>query len=158
MNVLGFFKDATGPLTGLSPGCVIREVPGGTIAASGAMVEVGGGFYYYAFSGRNVAVDYAVVCDGGESLDANDRYAIGEIPADAAEYSARIAAITSAVNSIKNAVDIIHAIEGGDWELDADAKQLVYKNHDTSEEIARFNMQDVDGSPSITSMYKRIRV
>lgn len=210
MWVLAFFKDSSGPKTGLTPSITVRKVSDGLAAASGSMVEIGDGFYRYSFS-RDTSLDYVVLCDGGEALATEDRYAVAEISANIGEYTAALAGIESdvedvyaqvtntalfkadvsdiptsgemdtklaaAVESIVGAASeatlksitttlttisaiagVILAIEKGDWVIDADNKQLVYTDADTDVEIVRFNMQDVDGTPSITSMFKRIRV
>lgn len=54
------------------------------------------------------------------------------------------------------AIDAILAIESGTWEIIG--TQMVFKAPGTNVEIARFNLYDIDGNPSASSVYKRVRI
>lgn len=53
-------------------------------------------------------------------------------------------------------LDFIKEIEGGKWEIVNN--QMIFYKDDNSTEIARFNLYDDDGDPTMTKPYKRERV
>ena len=75
--VVAYFSSSGSPATGLSPSITIRDLANNTIViSSGAMTEVGGGFYKYNFTAYQSGKDYAIICDGGSTLSAPERYSI----------------------------------------------------------------------------------
>jgi hypothetical protein len=75
MYILSFFTDEGSPKTGLTPTIKIRDVSNGSLLINGSsMSEVGDGFYRYNYAAYDSEKDYAVVCDGGISLNDADRY------------------------------------------------------------------------------------
>jgi hypothetical protein len=75
MYILSFFSDEGSPKTGLSPTIKIRDVLDGSLLINGlSMAEVGDGFYKYDYTAYDSEKDYAIVCDGGISLNDADRY------------------------------------------------------------------------------------
>jgi hypothetical protein len=66
------------PETGLSPLVTIRRVDTGAVVINqAAMTEVGGGWYKYDFATYDADLDYAINCDGGASLQDEERYTFG---------------------------------------------------------------------------------
>jgi len=56
----------------------------------------------------------------------------------------------------KDAVDFIANIEGGRWRIVSN--QMIFYAEDNVTEIARFNLFDSLGSPTMTNVYERVRV
>ena len=79
MNVTAYFESVGIPATGLSAKINIRNISTGVlVVTAGAMTEVGDGFYRYEFSAYDYTVAYSLLCDGGATLAATDRYVKGE--------------------------------------------------------------------------------
>ncbi len=78
MNILSFFTKAGSPATGLNiPTIKIIEVPSGTVSVNNQnMTELSDGFYFYDFVGYDFTKDYAILCDGGNTLIGSERYVI----------------------------------------------------------------------------------
>ena len=75
--VVAYFSSAGTPKTGLSPTVTIRDLENNTVVvSSGAMTEVGGGFYKYNFTLYNSSKDYVCMCDGSSTLSAPERYSL----------------------------------------------------------------------------------
>ena len=75
MRILAFFTDNGLPKTGLSPTIRIRDLSDDSLVITdAAMTEVGDGHYQYNFTTYDATVDYAIRCDGGNSLSNSDRY------------------------------------------------------------------------------------
>jgi len=83
----GFIRNSTGnyittvftengtPKTGLTPTATAIKISDATVAVSAAtMTEIASGFYKYNFSTIDTDEDYAVICDGGSSLNNYERY------------------------------------------------------------------------------------
>lgn len=59
-------------------------------------------------------------------------------------------------NGAGEKLDLIHDIEGGKWTIVNN--QMVFFKSDNMTEIARFNLFDEDGNPSVDSVFRRERV
>ncbi len=207
MLIIAFFSVDGVPQEGLSPTCTIRQAQDGeTVVLAAPMSHIGAGFYKYDFTARDRYKAYAVSCDGGISLPAEQRYATAIIGADyngigidaikaktdglPASTQARIDEIDAAIASIPDSsamavmlndveqnirggdetlgtlfgtiqaaagiIDTILAMTSGTWEIVG--TQMVFKAPGTNVEIARFNLYDAEGTPSASSVYKRVRV
>jgi hypothetical protein len=63
------------PKTGLTPTIDIWQISNNTKVVDGeAMTEVGGGIYKYTFTTYNKDQEYSIICDGGVTLTASERY------------------------------------------------------------------------------------
>jgi|GEM_PF-6199982 len=83
MLVIAFFSVDGVPQEELSPTCTIRRIDDGeVVVTAAAMGHVGSGFYEYDFTAQDRLKTYTVVCDGGISLPAEQRYATDVIGAD----------------------------------------------------------------------------
>lgn len=77
MYVVAYFTDSGLPKTGLSSTIRIRKVlDNSLIITDAAMIEIGDGFYKYNFSIYDSTTEYIIRCDGGNSLEDEDRYVI----------------------------------------------------------------------------------
>jgi len=65
-------------------------------------------------------------------------------------------AIDVTVQAIKNDVDFIKNIEGGKWKIIND--QMIFYASDNETEVARFNLFDEAGNPSMINVFSRERV
>ena len=78
MYITAFFTDNGVPKTSLTPTIRIRDLSDNSLVVTDAsMSEVGDGYYKYNFSSYDDTKDYAIRCDGGESLDNAERYTYG---------------------------------------------------------------------------------
>jgi hypothetical protein len=73
------------------------------------------------------------------------------------EYNATTSA-TVALESVAEDIAFIKDIEGGMWKIDRAAKQMIFYKSDNDTEVARFNLFDQNGAPSVDLIYKRLRV
>ena len=132
MFITAFFASYGTPATGLAPTITIRRVSDGvSVITAASMTELGGGFYRYNFTGFDPAQEYAIVCDGGATLDATDRYTVAStgdsgtlaqvkaksdlLPADPASQASVNTSITGAKDSIESKITTAEAnIRGAD--------------------------------------------
>lgn len=54
--------------------------------------------------------------------------------------------------------ELVYKIETGRWKIDKVAKQLIFYDPDTGDEIKRFNLLDEDGQPEAEEVYERVPV
>ena len=143
MNILSFFTDNGIPAVGLSPTVKIRDILTGLLTISGAsMIETGDGFYNYDFVGYNYETNYAIVCDGGNTLADAERYVF--------------AGNENYVNDIDNVLDTNITLSGIQADLDnpdqykADVSELALETTvlDIKERTDR-----IPDSPSPTQEY-----
>ena len=77
MYITTYFASQGVPATGLTPTIKIRDLSDNSVVINSvAMSEVGDGFYKYNFAAYDAAKDYAIRCDGGNTLSGADRYTI----------------------------------------------------------------------------------
>jgi len=75
MYVVSFFTDSGIPKIGLTPTITIIDISdNSTIINAVNMAEVSNGFYKYNFTAYNDTKDYAILSDGGATLENTDRY------------------------------------------------------------------------------------
>jgi len=78
MYITAFFTNKGVPATGLTATIRIRDVSDNSlIITDDSMIEVGDGWYKYDFTTYDATKDYAIRCDGGSTLEGNDRYTYG---------------------------------------------------------------------------------
>ena len=73
------------------------------------------------------------------------------------EYNGETSA-TVALESVSEDVTFIKNIEGGRWIIDNRLKQMTFYDDSNENEIARFNLTDALGRPSVGSVFQRTRV
>lgn len=139
MKLISFFTDCGSPKTGLSPTINVWKDDGTLVVDAQAMVEIAGGFYKYDFSGYDESLDYCIQADGGAGLEANDRYMFN----------------TNEVGQVTEDLTFLKDIEGGKWKI-VDNQMIFYKSDNTTE-VARFNLLDANGNPTMTSILERER-
>lgn len=77
MYVAAFFTENGVPKTLLTPTLRIRNLAtNALVVTDAAMSEVGDGWYKYNFTTYSASVEYAIRCDGGAGLPANERYVV----------------------------------------------------------------------------------
>ena len=72
------------------------------------------------------------------------------------EYNG-VTSATVALESVAEDITFIKDIEGGMWKIDRATKQMVFYKSDNDTEVARFDLFDMNGSPSVDLIYKRSR-
>lgn len=72
------------------------------------------------------------------------------------EYNGETPA-TVALEPVAEDIAFIKDMEGGMWQIDRVAKQMVFYKSDNITEIARFDLFDMNGKPSVDLIYKRER-
>lgn len=91
MIVTAFFTENTIPKTGLSPTILIWKTSDNSVVVNSAsMTEVAGGFYKYDFTTYVDLETYAIRCDGGAGLSAEERYTIGTFEPDVYKDTGKI--------------------------------------------------------------------
>ena len=73
------------------------------------------------------------------------------------DTSGKIDNINSLVSQISDNIDTLLDIEQGDWEIDANTKQMIFYDRN-GHELMRFNLYDKDGNLSDKNVYRRERV
>lgn len=165
-----FFTSGSTPATGLTPSIKIRNVTTTTLVETGTMSEVGDGWYKYDFSGFNAATSYAVRCDGGATLTLPERYTwvgndadiqstVWDTPAIDHITTGTMGHLQNSIHQISQSVSFIEMIEGGTWRIESD--QMVFYTSGSMIEVARFDLQDIVGTPidpSSQNPFRRVRV
>ena len=145
IDIIAFFTDNGIPKTGLNPTIKIREVTTGTLVIAGEsgdiMSELGDGWYKYQFSGDET-INYAIVCDGGSTMPTSERYV----------YAG------TELTEVHNTIDFIKQVESGRWKLDRTTNQMIFYKDDNTTELMRFNLYDIDGSPTVSGVAERRKV
>ncbi|MBI9086817.1 MAG: hypothetical protein JEZ11_24685 [Desulfobacterales bacterium] len=78
MYLTARFKTFGVPATGLSPTITIYNVTtGAAVISAQPMTEIAGGFYKYDFSAYDSTAEYIFACDGGATLEDQERYLEG---------------------------------------------------------------------------------
>lgn len=74
-TIVAFFTNQGSPETGLTPTIRIWDIGAGALVVTDeAMTELGDGFYHFSFAAYDENKDYAIRCDGGNTLDDFERY------------------------------------------------------------------------------------
>jgi len=73
------------------------------------------------------------------------------------EYNATTSA-TVYLEPMSEQVEFIKNISGGRWTIDKNSKQMIFYDDNNENEVARFNLKDAQGRPSIASVFRRERV
>ena len=73
------------------------------------------------------------------------------------EYNGETSA-TVALEPITEDITFIKNIEGGKWRIDKNLKQMIFYDDSNENEIARFDLTDAQGRPSVGSVFQRARV
>lgn len=101
MRIVAFFRDSTGPKTGLTPTITIVNVATDVVVVGPvAMTELtnGPGWYWYDFTIYDDSIDYAMTADGGSLLSPYDRYVPG----------------SNDLGQVTNAIDNLNDLSGAD--------------------------------------------
>lgn len=72
------------------------------------------------------------------------------------EYNATTSA-TVYLEPMSEQVEFIKNIEGGRWIIDKPTKQMIFYDDVGENEIARFDLLDAGGRPSVASVFERVR-
>ena len=161
MILTAFFTDKGTPKTGLSPTIDVWKDDGTHSVNAQTMTEIAGGFYKYNFAGYDEALNYCIRADGGGALALNDRYVfntneIGQVTEDLTDIDTLIDAIKAKTDTISWAdITFLKDIEGGRWKI-VDNQMIFYKS-DNSTEVARFDLFDSAGNPTMTNVLERQR-
>lgn len=145
MYIKSYFSDKGVPKTGLTPSLWVWELNGTPVISGSNMTEIAGGYYYYDFTGYDDEEDYSIRADGGASLSNVDRYCVNT---NETEYHEQL-------DDIETDIAFTKDIEGGKWQLINN--QMVFWAADNVTEVARFNLYDVNGAPSVRNVFKRVR-
>lgn len=94
-----------------------------------------------------VSVVYVVYSDAGHSVESTVYERTGEtfIRVDPDDYKANVSAL-----------EFIQNIEGGRWHIIGN--QMIFYEADNVTEIARFNLLDAGGNPTMINVMERVRV
>lgn len=140
MILIVFFSDVGTPKTGLSPVIDIWEDDGVQLVTAAAMTEIGGGFYKYDFTTYDETKNYCFRADGTSTLTPNDRYTYN----------------TNEIGQVTEDLTFLQDIEGGKWQIIGN--QMIFYKSDNTTEVARFNLFDSDGNPTMINVFDRQRV
>jgi len=100
--------------------------------------------------------DHQIVGSTGEALgDAGASAATPEEIADAVLDEA--VADHQGVGSLGEAIKEIHQVSIGRWKFDDTFKTMTIYDIDNSSPLVVFDMKDINGSPTLTSIYERVR-
>lgn len=140
------FEDTEGnPAEGLSPVVSIWRVSDNSLLVDDvSMLEIGGGWYKYLWTGYDPDIPVVIRCNGGVSL--NNRYGWGVSLVD---VEAKVDLLQVDLSFIKN-------IEGGKWQIVGE--QMIFYKEDNITEIARFDLFNEAGLPANQNVFKRMRV
>jgi hypothetical protein len=150
MWIVSAFIEVDVPQTGLTPTIKIYKISDSSIVVNGAsMIEIGDGLYKYEFMGYDAAENYAFICDGGSGLIARYSYSTSTFK----DHTPELNVITTDNEFIKNMI-------GGRWKVDATTSQMIFYEDDNVTEVARFDLYDRFGNPSIVGdeIFERERV
>ena len=157
MNIVTFFTSAGNPATGLTPTIKIRKVSDNSLVIDGgSMSEIGDGFYKYSFAQYSGSVDYVMRTDGGGSLAASDRYQFAGNENFVDDIWDEPASNHVVSGSLGGMVNFINDIQGGRWKIVSN--QMIFYKDDNTTEVARFNLFDDGGVPTMSSPFERYRV
>ena len=125
------------PETGLSPTVRIRDLStDALVVTDAAMAEVGDGWYKYDFTLYDEEKDYAIRCDGTDTLSDSDRYAF----------------VGSAEVNMEDKISTIRQVLTGLWEIVGN--QLIMYDDDGTTPLYTFDLSR-SGSPTEFNPTKR---
>jgi hypothetical protein len=152
---VAYFTEGGEPKEGLSPTIRARDLSDNSLVISDlAMSEVGDGFYQYIYAGADNAKNYVARAYGGAAQPQGERY----VPC-CSELVGDIQAIKAQVDTfLWDDVTFLKNIEGGRWKIDDENNQMIFYEGDNETEIARFDLLDQAGNPSVTNVFERRRV
>ena len=81
----------------------------------------------------------------------------GNIAYASEEYNATTSA-TVYLEPMSEQVEFIKNIEGGRWIIDKPTKQMIFYDDSNENEVARFDLLNASGNPSVASVFERARV
>ena len=182
--ISSFFTDGGTPATGLTPTIDIWEVTDATqvqVITGASMTEVAGGWYKYNFTTYDTAKNYLVRADGGNTLNAEERYqAFGnetfkediadevwdEAIADhvtAGTFGFTVATSGSDTTEIRLDVDSILLLvqtllkyESNRTKIDKTAKTLTVYDDDGTTPLQVFDLLDGTATPSVDEVAERV--
>ena len=149
MIFTAFFTNNGTPATGLTPTIKFKDVDNGVDITSSitggntTLSEVGDGFYQYNLQNYTGSQSYAIVVDGGVTLQGRERYytAVNDNYLDDI-YSAELEFYST--GSIGKNVFNTNVINSGRYKI-INNQIIVYKEDNTTE-IMRFNIFDSNGN------------
>lgn len=127
--------------TGLTPTIDIVNIDTDTsVISGGSMIQSTSmaHHYYYDFVAYDSSINYAITVDGGVSLSGNERYHFSEI------------------ESVKDDINIIKAIETGRWRMVSN--QIIFYDSDGTTPLYTFDLKDGDGNPTMENPLERVPV
>ena len=115
MQITTFFTSNGVPQTGLSPTIDIwRTNDNEHIVNASSMVEIGGGFYGFNFAEYDGTKQYAIRCDGGDTLPSFERYTYAAnegFHEDILSIAANVSAVGETSDSILDLAEDIPSIK-----------------------------------------------
>lgn len=111
----------------------------------------------------------SIVWDSGETpvsrlVFATEQYNYEEnnpnvdlILSQSTDVSGSLQAISSSLGTLIADVQFIKDIEGGRWIIDESVNQMIFYKSDNTTEVARFDLKDINGDPTSTEVFERVR-
>jgi hypothetical protein len=96
------------------------------------------------------SVKAAAIATGGSALASDERSRLMSLPMAADVWS------HAAASGLLDGVAFLRDMTGGRWEL-AD-NQMIFYAADNATEVARFDLLDAAGQPTMSSPFERVRV
>lgn len=161
MLIISNWTKNNSPAAGLSPIVRIINAATGVLIRQTSMAEYGAmnGSYFYDFIDYDPAITYLIRSDAGIStVDYRYQFASGQNEANIITQilNASMASISPADETLGGMIKFIAGIEGGKWEMKNN--QMIFYDKDNVTEIARFNVFNISGTPSMQDVMKRERV
>lgn len=182
--ITAFFTSSGVPCTGLVPAITITSTTTSvdtTTVSAASMTEIGNGWYKYAFTTYDRALDYVFVIDGGSSLDAYDRYQHGGNESYAEDISSAVLeeplvdhAVTGSLSdnvtrikadtttivvsevTITTLLNTLLKYQRNRTRIDTSNAQLIIYDDDETTPLTTFNLKDFNGMPSVQEVCERI--
>lgn len=168
------FGKRKGYLTGSSGvGFTILSSDGSIFQArttAGVYEEFPGSGLYAAFISFPDAFHGSIVWDTGEALLASrsfatEQYNVEENDPKVATNNLMLQQLTGSVNTLTGSmatalanIQFLVDMEGGRWRLDPTTNQMIFYKADNTTVVAKFNLFDINGNPTIDQVTERQRV
>lgn len=157
------------PATGIASGTVhIRDTNSGELLVnSGALIEVGDGFYKFVFTEYTSSINYTIRFDGTSALGAsrytfaaNDHHSfdLWEEPMNAHTGSVFASGSVTPLSSSGQMLNFIKDIEGGRWRIDISTNQMVFFKDDNSTIVAVYDLFNSASVADTNNVFERRRV